>query len=449
MVVLVSLHGWLVKVPLTPPRGMDDILPEEIPLHRSLVETVRLLFRLYGYKEVETPPVEYYELFAVKSGQEILSHMYVFEDAHGRRLALRPEMTAPIARLVAGRLSRSPQPIRLGYVADCYRLDEPQWGRRRRFYHGGFEIFGSKEPAADAECMVIFDDFLRRVGIKDYYFKVGHVGVQRAIMSAAGISDVDQDTILALLDKGRVEEAEESVRKLAKKGEGGTLFSEVATHPAGPAIATVDELSVRLVGVEKAAKELGNLRKIIKLASQVIEPSKIIYYPGFARGLSYYTGFIFEAYGEGAGIALGGGGRYDGLVSLIGGPEVPGVGFAIGLTRIMQYLTDRLMVKPQPDSPLAFVVPLAEESVEFAFKAAHEFRRAGVPTEFEPAAYSPSEAIRRAERRGARFLVLVGRREAERDVVSVRDLAGRFQEEWRVEEIYGRAEALLSRTRVG
>lgn len=449
MEVFVSLLGWLVKVPLTPPRGMDDILPDEIPLHRSLVETVRLLFRLYGYREVETPPVEYYELFAAKSGQEILSHMYVFEDAHGRKLALRPEMTAPIARLVAGRLSRSPHPIRLGYIADCYRLDEPQWGRRRRFYHGGFEIFGSKEAVADAECMVIFDDFMKRVGIKDYYFKVGHVGVQRAIMSAAGISDEDQDTVLALLDKGRVGEAEESVRKLAKKREESALFNEVATHPPGPALKTIDELSEKLAGVEKAAVELENLRKIIKLASQVIDPSKVIYNPGFARGLSYYTGFIFEVYGQGAEIALGGGGRYDDLVALIGGPEIPGVGFAIGITRVMQYLRDRLMVKPQPDSPMVLVAPLSEESVEFAFKAAQELRRAGVPTEFEPTAHSPSEAIRRAERRGARFLVLVGRRETERNVVSVRDLAGRFQEEWRVEEIYGRAESLLGRTRVG
>ncbi len=439
----------MVKVPLAPPRGMDDILPEEIPLHRSLVETVRLLFRLYGYREVETPPVEYYELFAVKSGQEILSHMYVFEDVHGRRLVLRPEMTAPIARLVAGKLSRSPRPIRLGYVADCYRLDEPQWGRRRRFYHGGFEIFGSKEPAADAECMVIFDDFLRRVGIRDYYFKVGHVGVHRAIMSAAGIEDDDQDTILGLLDRGRVEEAEESVRKLAKDREAATLFKEVAAHPAGPAIETIDELMAKLSKAERACKELENLRKIVKLASQVVEPARIIYYPGFARGLSYYTGFIFEVFGQGAEIALGGGGRYDGLVSLIGGPETPGVGFAIGLTRIMQYLTDRLMVKPQPDSPLALVAPLAEESIEFAFRAAHEFRRAGVPTELEMAAYSPSEAIRRAERRGARFLVLIGRREVESKTVSVRDLEGRFQEEWRVEEIYERAESLLGRTRVG
>ncbi|MEM4288758.1 MAG: histidine--tRNA ligase [Nitrososphaerota archaeon] len=438
-----------MRVPLSPPRGMDDILPDEMPLHRRLVETVRLLFRLYGYLEVETPPVESYELFAVKSGEEILSHMYVFRDAHGRQLALRPEMTAPIARLMAGRLSRSPKPIRLGYVADCYRLDEPQWGRRRRFYHGGFEIFGSREPAADAECLVIFNDFLRRVGVRDYFFKIGHVGVQRAIMSSAGVTGEGQDKILSLLDKGRVEDAEEMLRQHATSGETVYLFGELTRHAPGRADETIERVMEKVGGIKQAAKELENLKKIVELASEVIEPSSLIYYPGFARGLSYYTGFIFEAYGEGVDIALGGGGRYDGLVSLIGGPEMPGVGFAIGLTRVMQYLTDRAAVHARPESPLAYVVPLAGEAVSLAFKLATRLREAGVSAELDPSTYTPQEAIKRAERRGARFLFLIGRREVGRNTVSVRDLVERIQEEWRIEEIYGRAESLLGRVRVG
>lgn len=424
-------------------------MPDEFPLHRRLVETVRLLFRLYGYREVETPTVEYYELFAAKSGEEILSHMYVFKDAHGRQLALRPEMTAPIARLVTGKLSKSPHPIRLGYVADCYRLDEPQWGRRRRFYHGGFEIFGSKEPAADAECLVIFNDFLARAGVKDYFFKVGHVGVQRAVMTSAGIKEEDQDRVLALLDKGRVEEAESLVRQHAGNSEAVQLFSELAAHPPGPGFKTLEEVRERLGQLEPAARELENLRRIIELVSQNIEPSRLKYYPGFARGLSYYTGFIFEAYGSGADIALGGGGRYDGLVSLFGGEDIPGVGFAIGLTRVMQYIMDKEGAELGPDTPLAYIAPLAEEVIGHAFKAASEFRRAGIPTELEPSVYSASESIRRAERRGARFVVMIGRREAEKGTVTVRDLVERVQEEWRADEIYGQAKALLEKVGVG
>lgn len=438
-----------MRAPLSPPRGMDDILPDEFPLHRRLFETVRLLFKLYGYHEIETPAVEYFELFAVKSGEEILRHMYVFKDAHGRQLVLRPEMTAPVARLVATKLGKAPQPIRLGYIADCYRLDEPQWGRRRRFYHGGFETFGSKSPAADTESLIIFDDFMRRVGVKEYYFKIGHVGVQRAVMSSAGVLGERQDEILALLDKGRVDEATETLRRHAGDSKPVRIFSELAEHPPGPAWKTVEDVSETLVEIAPAVRELENLRRILRLASHIIEPTKLLYYPGFARGLSYYTGFIFEVYGEGAEVALGGGGRYDGLVSLVGGSEMPGVGFAIGLTRVMQYLKDVVSVELKTDSPIAYIVPLSEDYMSHALKAASEFRRAGVPTEMELTAYGTSEAIRRAERRGARVLVMLGGREIERGVVTVKDLAERVQEEWRFEDIYEQAKTLNEKLRVG
>lgn len=423
---------------------MDDILPEEMPLHRRLIETVRLLFRLYGYREVETPTVEYYELFAAKSGEEILSHIYLFKDAHGRQLVLRPEMTAPIARLVSGKLSKSPQPIRLGYVADCYRLDEPQWGRRRRFYHGGFEIFGSSHPAADAEGLVIFDDFLKRMGIGDFTFKIGHVGIHRAIMSSLGIGAENQDMILSLMDRNKIDEAEKMVQDLASNREAAQLFSEVAKYPPGPALKTLEAIREILGHSEAALREAQRLQEILSLASSMIEQSRFVYHPGFARGLSYYTGFIFEAYGSQAEIALGGGGRYDGLVSTVGGPNMPGVGFAIGLTRIMQYMLDKLAVKVEPDSALVYVAPLTDEAVGEAFRTASKFRSAGVPAEFEPSTSSPQEAIRKAERRGVRFLVMLGRREIERRVVSVRDLERRVQEEWTLEEIYERANTLLT-----
>ncbi|MEM0444706.1 MAG: histidine--tRNA ligase [Nitrososphaerota archaeon] len=437
-----------MSVPLSPPRGMDDILPDEMPLHRRLLETVRQLFRLYGYREVETPTVEYFELFAVKSGEDILGHMYVFKDAHGRQLVLRPEMTAPIARLVAGKLSRSPLPIRLGYIADCYRLDEPQWGRRRRFYHGGFEIFGSSHASADAEGILIFDDFMKRAGVSEYTFKIGHVGVHRAIMSSIGIESEDQDRVLALMDRGRTEEAEKMVRQLSKSQEGAMLFSEVANHKPGPALETLTDIKEIVAGNERALGEAQNLQEILSLATSAVDPSILVYHPGFARGLSYYTGFIFEVYGRHADVALGGGGRYDGLVSTVGGPNIPGVGFAIGLTRVMQYLLDKMAVKVDHDSALVYVVPLSDDAVGEAFKVATQFRRAGASTEFEPSVCSAVEAIRRAERRGARFLAMLGRREIERKVVSVRDLERRVQEEWVFEEVYEKAKTLLKGIRV-
>jgi histidyl-tRNA synthetase len=435
----------LARIPLQPPRGMDDYLPEETALLNRLVGTVRELFRLYGYSEVETPAVEYYELFAAKSGVEILEHMYVFKDAHGRLLALRPEMTAPIARLVAGKMSRRPLPLRLGYVADCYRLDEPQWGRRRRFYHGGFEIFGSRSPLTDVETLMICEDFMRRVGVSDCTYKLGHVGVHRGVMSAAGIGDSEQDVILSLIDRGKVEDAVRRARSEAKDSGVVETFQLLVETPAGPAAETCEKVESVVQQYALAREAASNMREIVGLASSVIEPGRLVYDPGFARGLSYYTGFIFEAYGPKAEVALAGGGRYDGLLPLIGGLDIPGVGFAIGITRVLHYLVDKMGHRPSVTPPLFYAVALAKTARSHLVRAVVELRRAGVPVEMEAAVYSPSEALPRAQRRGARYVLMIGDREIERGVVTVRDLSARTQEEWRIEQIHARGVELLGR----
>ncbi len=424
---------------------MDDYPPEEMSVLSLLIRTVRELFELYGYSEVETPDVEYYELFAAKSGEEILEHMYVFKDAHGRTLALRPEMTAPIARLVATTMSRRPLPMRLSYVADCYRLDEPQWGRRRRFYHGGFEIFGSGEPLADVETLLICEDFMSRVGLRDCTYKLGHVGVHRGLMSAAGIDVSEQDRVLSLLDRGRVDEAVGKVRSEASDKEAAATFQRLAETPPGPATEVCNEVVKLVQSYSQALAGARNMSEIVELASSAIEPSRFIYYPGFARGLSYYTGFIFEAYGPHAEVALAGGGRYDGLLPLIGGLDIPGVGFAIGITRVMQYLVERLNFKPSLKRPLFYAIALNQEARGILIHVVSELRRAGVSVEMEFSTYGPSEALRRAQRRGSRYIAMLGGREAVKGVVTVRDLVARTQEEWKMEEIYVKARQLIER----
>ncbi len=154
------------------PRGMDDLLPEEFAVKQRIVDVIREVYRLYCYEEVETPTLEYLELFEAKSGEEIRHRMFIFTDQHGRRLVLRPEVTASVARLVASKLSKRPMPLRLGYIADCYRYDEPQWGRRRRFWHSGLELFGSKDPSSDAEIILASRNVFERLGIRNSYFKL-------------------------------------------------------------------------------------------------------------------------------------------------------------------------------------------------------------------------------------------------------------------------------------
>ncbi|HDD39776.1 MAG TPA: histidine--tRNA ligase family protein, partial [Nitrososphaeria archaeon] len=237
-------------MPIDTPRGMDDLLPREVALKRRIEEVIREVFKLYGYLEIETPTVEYYELFAMKSGEEIRERMFEFEDKAGRKLVLRPEVTASIARLVSTKLKVWPQPLRLGYIADCYRYDEPQWGRRRRFWQGGFELFGSRSPLADAEILQVSREVFNRIGLRNHFFKVGHVGIIRKLLAEFQASERDQDRILTMLDRKLVNDAITLMKKLEVEGE---------------AIKAIQEL-VKLEGYDH--------ERIFKEASEILSPWK-------------------------------------------------------------------------------------------------------------------------------------------------------------------------------
>ena len=429
-----------MRPPLEPPKGMDDLTPEEYAVHEELVRTARTLMEAYGYQLIETPTVEHYEVFAVKSGEEILAHMFGFEDAHGRRLVLRPEMTAPVARLFAARLSRRPLPVRLGYIADCYRLDEPQWGRRRRFYHAGFELIGVRDPMADAEQVLICRDFFGSVGIGDFWVKLGHVGVHRAVLSACGIREEDQDRILSLIDRGRREEALGLVRGSSSNREAAEAYEALVSGGGSGEVGAVREL---LSGIEGAGPQVEELEAVHRVLGELVGRERIRYDPGFARGLSYYTGVIFEVYGPKASVALAGGGRYDGLIGLFGGRDFPGVGVAIGITRVMQYLVDRTDYRPRMRAPRVLVKPLGRAESERALMVADAIRRRGIEAEMSFPGRSLGDELGLASERGVRFVVIIGSRERERGTAVIRDMREGRQVEVPVEGVAEEVERLL------
>ncbi|MDW8041326.1 MAG: histidine--tRNA ligase [Nitrososphaerota archaeon] len=397
---------------------MDDIGPEEYALHERLVGAAKAVMKLYGYTTIETPPVEYFEVFAAKSGEEILTHMYAFEDAHGRKLVLRPEMTAAVARLFASKLSRRPLPQRLSYIADCYRLDDPQWGRRRRFYHAGFELIGVRDPYADVEQILVCGDFMERVGIREFTVKLGHVGVHRAVLGECGLQGDEADAVLSLIDRGQVDEALSLVKSKSADRVAAETYGELLTCAASNPRSLVEVVG----GIEAAKPQLEELITVFDVLREVIGEGRLRFVPGFARGLSYYTGVIFEVYGPLANVALAGGGRYDGLIGLFGGRDFPAVGVAIGITRVFQYIVDRIGVKVSPDQPRVVVKPLTDQERFYALNVASSLRRAGVGAELAFPNRSVGEELGLAADRGVRYVVLVGPRERERSAVSVRDL---------------------------
>src|SRR5271157_2708655 len=188
-------------------RGMRDLLPGDAERLRQVENQARTVAKQYGYAEIVTPVVESHELLSAKAGEEVKSRMFVFKDLGGRDVALRPEFTASVARLVATALRNVARPLRLFSVGSVYRYDEPQRGRYREFWQSNFEIMGSNKPEADAEVLLLTNNLMKAVGLRNYAFKLGQVGVLRGILTQENVEEKIQNAILQRMDKKEYDEA--------------------------------------------------------------------------------------------------------------------------------------------------------------------------------------------------------------------------------------------------
>jgi histidyl-tRNA synthetase len=394
-------------------RGTRDLLPIEANRLRRIIRKATRTAELYQYKEVITPILESYELLNAKSGEEIRSRMFVFEDLGSRKIVLRPEFTASIARVVTTSLKK-PLPIRFFSVGTVYRYDEPQRGRYREFWQANYELMGSGKPEADAEIILLTNRMMKKVGLRKYEFKLGHVGILRGIMTKYEISEEIQNVVLQKMDK---KEYDSAMELLPKNTSCRLMFENLRrlNDPRDPCFSDnpttiVDRMENLLQGFEKATDAVRNLKEILKLLIESgCEINKVD--PVFARGLEYYTGMIFEVYIPELDIALGGGGRYDKLIEVFGGESTPAVGVAHGLDRIM------LAEKTQKSHLLrrtatvhrnrVLVLSQDRENKGRALRISERLRRAGVATEFEIMGRTFDKAYKKAKLRKIDYIVVV------------------------------------------
>jgi histidyl-tRNA synthetase len=414
---------------ISTPRGMDDTLPEEMKIKRWIEEEIRNCFFLYGYEEIETPTIEFYELFEAKSGEEIRERMFVFEDKHKRKMVLRPEMTAPVARLVATKLKNLPLPIRLGYIADCYRYDEPQWGRKRRFWHGGFELIGSDKPIADAEILIISNDIFNRLNIKNHYFKIGHVGILRSIMEEYKISEKIQDRVLSLMDQKKYEQAFSLIKEEVEGDDIRDLIKiiELLLNISGETNEVFKKGHEILSSWPIALKKLENLEEIINIAIESGVSNAFNVNLAFARGLEYYTGMIFEQYAPDSPLALNGGGRYDKLISLFGGKDTPAVGCAIGITRLQEYFISKKIYPKDNKKKSMIAFSISEDTIGYLSKILQDIRKLGIGVKIDISKKKITSIIEHYSKLGYKYLIIVGPEEKESKTISLRDLEKKEQ----------------------
>ena len=415
-------------------RGMRDFLSQEAEKLEHVEATARKVARLYGFEEVITPLVEYYDLLAAKAGEEIKARMYAFEDLGGRKVALRPEFTASIARLMATTLRNEPKPLRLFSTGTLYRYDEPQFGRYREFWQSNYEIVGSGRPEADVEILSLTNHLMQKLGLRKYWFKIGHVGILRGLLSEEGIKDEQQNVLMQLLDAKRWDEALKTVREFGVSENGVAALKKIFESKGRNAINVLTSIKKELKQYENPVAAVENLQQIIELCRESGAKFNVMIEAGFARGLEYYTGMIFEPLVPEMKISLGGGGRYDKLVELFGGEPTPAVGVAHGLDRVALAM-DRQNVTPESSNRSVAVVPIGEEAVPKALAIAQQLRDRDVAVDLEVMRRTISRALQDAYRRKVVYAVILGPKELREGKVTLRDMKTRRQSLVNIEKV--------------
>jgi histidyl-tRNA synthetase len=403
-------------------RGMRDLMPVDAERMRHVEQVSRELSKLYGYEEIITPVLETYDLLAAKTSEEIRERMYTFKDLGGRKVAMRPEFTASVARLVASKLRNEPKPMRLFSAGSLYRYDEPQYGRFREFWQANYELFGSSRPEADAEILTLTNDLLTKLGLKNFRFKVGHTGILKGILDQEGLDEAKQDSVRQLLDKKLWEDALTVAREAGVSDNCLAVLESLFETRSENAFKVLENVKDTVQDYGSAVAAVENLWKILELTRDSGAQLDVIVEAGFARGLEYYTGIIFESYIPGLDIALGGGGRYDKLIQLFGGEPIPAVGVAQGIDRIVLALQKQKHPPKTLKERSVVVISVKDESMAKALELSAMLRSSGLPVEVAVMGRSISRAMTDANRRGVAYAVIVGPKELEEKKVVLKDM---------------------------
>lgn len=408
---------------IQPLKGFRDFLPEEAAARQEVFRKIRVVFETYGFLPLETPALEYREILAGKYGEESEKLIYSFQDRGGRDVALRYDFTVPLARVLAQYQNDLSIPFKRYQIGLVWRAENPQKGRFREFTQCDIDIAGTSSIFADAEVIACLNAALRSFGVNDTVIRINNRKVLEGLVRAAGIGNEKFVPVVRLLDK--LEKAgEEAIRgELALLGiqtaEADKLFSFL-----NQGLEDGKEILSRLDGVDGAG-ELAELVEI--LLDQNIKNYEVDL--TLARGLDYYTGTIFEIRLPDAAEfgSIAGGGRYDKLVGIFSGKDIPAVGGSIGIDRLLAALEELELLQFDLVSDV-LVCNLDEDLTEKYLQIVQELRRAGVKTDFyfEPAKLT--KQLKYADKKNINFVVIIGPDEEKKGEATVKNLATGKQE---------------------
>lgn len=410
-------------------KGTRDLYPELYAPIRHIFDVWRKISLRHGFEEYEGPTMEFLELYREKSGEELVGQLYHLVDSGGRELALRPEMTPTLARMVAARINTLQKPIKWFCIPNMFRGENVQRGRLREFYQWNVDVIGSADVTADAECILVGVEALRELGLTadDFQVHISSRRLIRALLLAAGIPEEAHGGAYAIMDKaGKLERSELARRWTESYGsylpfEGlEELLDATDLEMLG---ASVARRWGRAEGELEAA--VGETQALLGILCDfgITEFCKINMH--VVRGLAYYTGPVFEFYDRSENErAICGGGRYDDLLGKLGKSREPAVGFGMGDVVLGLLLSERSLGLPRKGGSQIFVADAAEGLREEVRRVTAALRRGGFSADFCYAWQPLGKQLKAADKKGCRVVLIVGEETVKRGAVQIKDMVG-------------------------
>jgi histidyl-tRNA synthetase len=410
---------------LQAPKGTRDFYPQDMVRRNYLFDTWRRVSVRNGFEEFDGPAFETLELYTAKSGDEIVSQLFRMTDRGGRDLALRPELTPSLARMVNQRSAALPMPIKWFSIPRLWRAERPQRGRLREFFQWNIDIVGSELAVADAECIFVAIDALRELGLTsaDVVVKISSRPLLAAVLIEHGVPREQLPSLYVVVDKQAKVPPDKFMAMLAEAlAAAGVADPEQAASRLALLLKSTD-LDSLAVASESAAAEKAAMKTLLATLADFGVAGYCQFDLGVVRGLAYYTGAVFEVYDRATSMrAVAGGGRYDNLLEVLGGPKVPAVGFGMGDV-VLADLLDTLGKWPATQARAdAFLIDADERLFPEVVKLAGRLRTGGLSALFSYRRAAVGKQFKQASQSGARFAVVLGN-ELSGGQVTVKNLA--------------------------
>lgn len=432
--------------------GFRSFYPDACAGRNHVFAQWRQTAKAFNFFEYDAPVLEPLDLYIEKSGEEIVEQLFHFKDRGGRSVAMRPEMTPSLARLIAAQANSLKRPIKWFNIGEHYRYERPQKGRLRAFYQFNADILGESGMAADAELITLLIQTLKSFGLgpDDFTVYLSDRDLWLILLEVEGLNPKSGAQVLSVIDKfesfGREKTARKLTAILGRNAE--KLFTRIeeisAIRDFEGLKAYIGDLPIEADLLRRAESRMGEWTRLLEVLNAAGSGECIQVNLGIVRGLAYYTGFVFEAFEAGGkGRALAGGGRYDGLLKKLGGPDMPAVGFGMGDVTLVDLLKSKSLMPDYLQTPRFIVIVSGRDERNAAFASAACLRALGYQVEYPLKDQSFAKQFTSANKSGARFALIYGSEEIGRGFVKVRDLASRDEAELPLDQLPEQVPVLL------